>query len=114
MHEEQTRLENRRRQDINECLLTAAVSDALPLTERDLHGIARLFADFGADILPDADDMAGRAHFDEAALIRRTVEGGGNRHAAFPEFLFNVERNFHIRPVDAVDLFDLGFEFIDF
>ena len=64
-----------------------------------MDGVAGLLADPGADVLPDADDVAGRAHTDQAAIIGNAVKLGVDLHPARAEFGPHVKGKFHIRTV---------------
>lgn len=46
------------------------------------------FADRFPDVLPHADDAAGRTHADHLPVVGNFVEGGAHRHPALPNAAF--------------------------
>ena len=75
-----------------------------------MYDVPGLFADFLADFLADAENVARVPHFDDASFIGFPVEGGRHRNRAFPEDFLNVKRNFYIGPVHIRYLMNDGVE----
>ncbi|GBF33228.1 hypothetical protein DCCM_2327 [Desulfocucumis palustris] len=84
------------------------------------HGISRLFADFGADVLAQTDDVTDRtvwvlhAHIDDAPVIRLTIKGGANPDSAFSELRFHVIWEGDVRTINVGDFLNECVIFVNF
>ena len=58
---------------------------AYTLPKRNPYHVPGLFADFSADFLADAENVAGVPHFDDASFVGLAIKGGRHRHPAFPK-----------------------------
>ena len=76
-----------------------------------MHHIAKGFSNPFADVLADADDVAGRSHADDLSVVGHAVEGGVDRQPAFAEQGPNVERHLHVGGIHILVLQDGGIQF---
>ena len=85
-----------------------------------MHGITRLLANPGADILSDANNITHRAvrvlhtHVDDAAVIRLAVKGGMDFDSALAEFCPKIIWKCDIRAAIAdVGSLDYRIKFVE-
>lgn len=68
-----------------------------------MHGVSRMFAEFGPDVLPQAQNVAGCAHPHQIPIIEDAVKAGRNLHSALAEHRPHIQGNFYIGSVDVRD-----------
>ena len=62
----------------------------------DMDGVPRPLADFGPDVLADADDIADgtilifHTHVQDATAVRYTIKADINLNSSFAKFLANI------------------------
>ena len=61
-----------------------------------MHHITKALAKLLADVFSDSDDIAGRSHLHDLAIVWHAVESGVNQQAAFAEERLDVERHLHV------------------
>ena len=76
-----------------------------------MHQIAEAFPYLFADVLPDADDVTGRSHLHNLAVVGHAVEGSVYQQPAFAIERLDVERHLHVGGIHVLVLQDHRIEF---
>ena len=76
-----------------------------------MHHIAEAFPYLFADVLPDTDDVAGRSHLHELAVVWYPVEGSVYQQPAFAIERLDVERHLDVGGIHILVLQDYRIEF---
>ena len=76
-----------------------------------MHHIAEAFPYLFADVLPDADDVAGRSHLHDLTVVRHAVECSVYQQPAFAEERLYVERHLNVGGIHILVLQDYRIEF---
>lgn len=83
-----------------------------------MHRVAECFSDLFADILAEAEDVAGSTHLHYLAVVGHPVEGGVNSQSPFAKECLYVEWHLHVSSIhilvlqyDCVELERIHIEF---
>ena len=77
-----------------------------------MDGVPRPLADFGPDVLADADDVAGRLHPHKLPVVALSVKGGVDQHPPLTKGGFDIKWNFNVGRVHIRIFVDNGVEFV--
>ena len=83
-----------------------SVPFSIPFAKCHMHCVAEVFANLPADILPNADDMAGCPHLYNLTVAGDTVKRGMDGQPALAEKRLYVKRNLHVGGVHVFVLQD--------
>ena len=72
--------------------------------------VPRLFAELGPDVFPYAENMAGRSHSNQEAVIGHAVKGGVDWNPPCSKYLPHIKGDFHIGAVQIRNFFENGVE----
>ena len=61
-----------------------------------MDGVPRPLADFGPDVLADADDVAGRLHPHKLPVVALSIKGGVDQHPPLTKGGFDIKWNFNV------------------
>ena len=84
------------------CVVLGALFDC------DVYHVTGLPSDFAPDVFEHPDDVAGRTHPNQAAVIRNAVKRGMNLDAPLAEFAPTVVGEFDIRAINVRHFFQFG------
>lgn len=77
-----------------------------------MDGVPRPLADFGPDVLADADDVAGRLHPHKLPVVALSIKGGVDQHPPLTKGGFDIKWNFNVGRVHIRIFEDNGVEFV--
>lgn len=77
-----------------------------------MDGVPRPLADFGPDVLADADDVAGCLHPHKLPVAVLSVKGGVDQHPPLTKGGFDIKWNFNVGRVHIRIFEDNGVEFV--
>ena len=76
-----------------------------------MHWVAETLAYLFPYVLPNTDNVAGRPHLHDLAVVRHSFEGSVHQQSAFAEHRLDVERHLHIGGIHVLVLQDYRIEF---
>ena len=87
---------------------------SLSFAKRHMHCVAKTLADLLADVLPNANDMAGCPHLNDLPIVGHPVECSVDGQTAFTEHCLNIVRHLHAGGIHIFVLQDDCVKFQEF